>query len=110
MQAADPLPLPRLQAAIDIESIPAGEVAGRVMRALRSVFEPKGVEVPAPLAVAVTAWHSDPLTGGAYSSLTPGSRGGVEYDRCGRKGLLGGSLRGGAASHCAGHTDGSIAA
>ena len=38
-------------AAHDFEKIPAAEATARVMRVLRNIFEPKGVDVPSPLQV-----------------------------------------------------------
>ena len=51
-----------------------------VMKILRSIFERKGIQVPAPLHCIVTRWGSDPMARGAYSSLSVGSRGGEDYD------------------------------
>ena len=67
-------------AADDQERRSGPESAARVMSILRDIFESKGVEVPPPLQVIVTRWGSDPMSYGAYSSLTPGSKGGIEYD------------------------------
>ncbi len=38
-------------AAYEFEQIPAAEATARVMQVLRSIFEPKGVDVPSPLQV-----------------------------------------------------------
>eukprot|EP00887_Chlorella_sp_A99_P000274 scaffold13.g274.t1 len=70
------------QAAVEVETQSVGEVTQRVMRVLRSIYEPQGVEVPAPLAVACTRWGSDELCGGSYSSMTPTCAGGGDtYDQ-----------------------------
>lgn len=65
------------------EERPPGESAARVMTVLRGIFEPQGVIVPAPLQVIVTAWGSDPMTYGAYSSIPVGAEGGKDYDTLG---------------------------
>jgi monoamine oxidase len=44
--------------------------AGRVLAMLAEVI---GEPVPAPTAVAVTSWASDPYSGGAYSHIPPGA-------------------------------------
>lgn len=45
------MPLPAGEAAEALEQRSAAEAARRVMRLLRGIFEPQGVEVPAPLQV-----------------------------------------------------------
>ena len=42
-------------AAYQFEQMPAAEATARVMQVLRSIFEPRGVEVPSPLQVSGTA-------------------------------------------------------
>lgn len=39
------------KAALEYEQLPPGEAARRVMAVLRSIYEPRGVVVPAPIEV-----------------------------------------------------------
>ena len=69
------------RAAEDLEAAPDdAAAAAEVLAALRGVFGPRGVEVPAPLQVAVTRWGADPLARGSYSSVPPGDAGPRDYD------------------------------
>ena len=67
------------EAAAELEEQPAAASVERALRDLRAIFEPRGVAVPAPLAAARTAWGSDPLSRGAYSSIPVGASG-ADYD------------------------------
>ncbi|KAK9868387.1 hypothetical protein WJX84_004093 [Apatococcus fuscideae] len=67
-------------AAHDFEKIPAAEATARVMRVLRNIFEPRGVDVPSPLQACCTRWNQDPMAYGSYSSVAVGSLGGEDYD------------------------------
>jgi len=67
-------------AAEEHEKRSATDSVTRVMDILRSIYEPKGILVPAPLQALITRWGSDPMAYGAYSSLPIGSHGGEDYD------------------------------
>ena len=67
-------------AADEQEKRPAADSAARVMSVLRNIFEPQGIEVPAPLQVLVTRWGSDCMAYGAYSSMSVSGQGGKDYD------------------------------
>ncbi|KAL8052070.1 hypothetical protein ABFX02_06G189500 [Erythranthe guttata] len=51
----------------------------RVLRILRDIYEPQGVEVPDPIQTVCTRWGSDPLSCGSYSNVAVGASG-DDYD------------------------------
>lgn len=78
------------KAAYEHEKRSPRELAQRMMKILRRIFEPKGIKVPPPYHVICTAWGNDPLAHGAYSSMPVGSIGGDDYDILGES--VGGRL------------------
>lgn len=66
-------------AAVALEEMSTSEAVRRLVDTLKSIFEPRGVPVPAPLAAAVTRWGQDPYAYGSYSSVAVGCMGGDEY-------------------------------
>lgn len=77
-------------AAYEHEKKTPTELAQRMLGILRSIFEPKGINVPSPYNVVCTSWGNDPLAHGAYSSMPVGSIGGDDYDILGES--VGGRL------------------
>ncbi|KAK9844949.1 hypothetical protein WJX74_008996 [Apatococcus lobatus] len=67
-------------AAYKFEQLNAAEATARVMKVLRSIFGPRGVDVPSPLQACCTRWSQDPMAYGSYSSVAVGSLGGEDYD------------------------------
>ena len=59
------------EAAAAAEEADPAEQVGSVLRVLRSIFEPKGVRVPAPCEAICTRWGSDPMAYGSYSVRPP---------------------------------------
>ncbi|KAL9165678.1 hypothetical protein ABFS82_06G186700 [Erythranthe guttata] len=51
----------------------------RVLRILRDIYEPQGIEVPDPIQTVCTRWGSDPLSCGSYSNVAVGASG-DDYD------------------------------
>ncbi|KAK4480356.1 hypothetical protein RD792_013427 [Penstemon davidsonii] len=51
----------------------------RVLRVLRGIYEPQGIEVPEPLQSVCTRWASDPFCCGSYSNVAVGASG-DDYD------------------------------
>ncbi|KAK6156339.1 hypothetical protein DH2020_010587 [Rehmannia glutinosa] len=45
----------------------------KVLRVLRGIYEPEGIEVPDPLQTHCTRWSSDPFSRGSYSSVAVGA-------------------------------------
>lgn len=77
-------------AAYEHEKKSPKELARKMLRILRNIFEPQGIRVPPPYHVICTAWGNDPLAHGAYSSMPVGSIGGDDYDILGES--VGGRL------------------
>lgn len=53
-----------------IEALTDGEITAAAMATLRTIY---GAGIPAPEAVHISRWLSDPFARGAYSSLAPGA-------------------------------------
>ncbi|KAL8538670.1 hypothetical protein ACS0TY_000618 [Phlomoides rotata] len=51
----------------------------RVLRILRDIYGPQGIEVPDPIQTVCTRWGSDPLSCGSYSNVAVGASG-DDYD------------------------------
>ncbi|BDA49228.1 Lysine-specific histone demethylase 1 homolog 1 [Coccomyxa sp. Obi] len=68
------------EAGVEFEKVSPEENTRRVMAVLTSIFNPKGIHVPAPLQVVCTRWGADPMARGSYSSIAVGALGGEEYD------------------------------
>lgn len=51
----------------------------RVLKVLRGIYNPKGIDVPNPIQTVCTKWGSDALSYGSYSHVRVGSTG-VDYD------------------------------
>lgn len=51
----------------------------RVLRILRDIYEPQGIEVPDPIQTVCTRWGGDPLSCGSYSNVAVGASG-DDYD------------------------------
>eukprot|EP00899_Mesostigma_viride_P009177 jgi/Mesvir1/18260/Mv09530-RA.2 len=68
------------QAARDLETPAAKQTAVEgVMKVLRDIYGPQGVDVPDPLDAIVTQWAQDPMAYGSYSNIVVGSSG-KDYD------------------------------
>lgn len=67
------------EAAQDFEHTDPSNLLHRVLRVLRGIYNPKGVEVPNPVQTVCTKWGSDPLSYGSYSHVRVGSTG-FDYD------------------------------
>ncbi|WOL19940.1 hypothetical protein Cni_G28742 [Canna indica] len=67
------------EAAIKLETTSPMEHVDRVLKVLRGIFAPKGIEVPEPLQVICTRWGSDKFAYGSYSYVAVGSSG-DDYD------------------------------
>ncbi|XP_057871797.1 protein FLOWERING LOCUS D [Cryptomeria japonica] len=70
------------EAAINFESMPATDALHRVLRILRGIYGPRGVNVPDPIQTVCTRWGSDPLSYGSYSHVAVGASG-CDYDKLG---------------------------
>ncbi|XP_068643404.1 lysine-specific histone demethylase 1 homolog 1-like [Aristolochia californica] len=67
------------ESAIKFEMVSPVESVERVLRILRGIFGPRGIEVPQPIQVVCTRWGKDRFTYGSYSHVTVGSSG-DDYD------------------------------
>ncbi|KAF3970834.1 hypothetical protein CMV_005511 [Castanea mollissima] len=67
------------EAAQIFESTDPSILLHRVLRILRGIFSPKGIDVPNPIQTICTRWGSDPLSYGSYSHVRVQSSG-SDYD------------------------------
>jgi lysine-specific histone demethylase 1 len=67
------------EAAESFESVDSAEAQRRCVEALQSIFGPRGVDVPQPVAFVRTAWAGDPYARGSYSNVQVGASG-DDYD------------------------------
>ncbi|XP_011094517.1 protein FLOWERING LOCUS D isoform X2 [Sesamum indicum] len=67
------------EAAYRFEIMDPTEAVRRVLRILRGIYEPQGIEVPDPVQTVCTRWGSDPLSCGSYSNVAVGASG-DDYD------------------------------
>ena len=61
------------------ESVDSAEAQRLCVEALQSIFGPRGVDVPQPVAFVRTAWAADPYARGSYSNVQVGASG-DDYD------------------------------
>ena len=61
------------------ESVDSAEAQRRCVEVLQSIFRPRGVDVPQPVAFVRTAWAGDPYARGSYSNVQVGASG-DDYD------------------------------
>uniref|UniRef100_A0A0D6QZQ4 SWIRM domain-containing protein n=1 Tax=Araucaria cunninghamii TaxID=56994 RepID=A0A0D6QZQ4_ARACU len=67
------------EAAIKFESTPPTESVEKVLKILRGIYGPWGLEVPDPIQTVCTRWGSDPFSLGSYSHVAVGASG-DDYD------------------------------
>ncbi|CAM8970065.1 unnamed protein product [Rhodiola kirilowii] len=67
------------EAAHEFETMPPTDAVTRVIKILKGIFEPQGINVPDPLQTVCTRWGSDSFSLGAYSNVAVGSSG-DDYD------------------------------
>lgn len=67
------------EAAYRFESSDPTDSVQRVLRILRDIYEPQGIEVPDPIQTVCTRWGGDPLSCGSYSNVSVGASG-DDYD------------------------------
>ncbi|EPS58744.1 hypothetical protein M569_16065, partial [Genlisea aurea] len=67
------------EAAYAFEVVEPAESVQRVLRILRDIYEPQGIEVPDPIQTVCTRWGGDPLSRGSYSNVAVGASG-DDYD------------------------------
>ncbi|PIN24440.1 Amine oxidase [Handroanthus impetiginosus] len=67
------------EAAYRFEVMKPIDIVPRVLRILRGIYEPKGIEVPDPIQTVCTRWGSDTFSCGSYSSVAVGASG-DDYD------------------------------
>lgn len=67
------------ESAIRFETTPPMDNVDKVLRVLRRIFSPKGIEIPKPLQAICTRWGTDRFAYGSYSYVAVGSSG-DDYD------------------------------
>ncbi|XP_042033196.1 protein FLOWERING LOCUS D-like isoform X1 [Salvia splendens] len=67
------------EAAYRFETADPTDSVQRVLRILRDIYEPQGIEVPDPIQTVCTRWGGDPLSCGSYSNVSVGASG-DDYD------------------------------
>ncbi|CAI9296152.1 unnamed protein product [Lactuca saligna] len=67
------------EAARSFESMPPTDAVKRILRILRGIYSPQGIEVPEPIQTVCTRWGCDPFSLGSYSNVAVGSTG-DDYD------------------------------
>ncbi|KAH6784164.1 protein FLOWERING locus D-like protein [Perilla frutescens var. hirtella] len=67
------------EAAYRFETSDPTDSVQRVLRILRDIYEPQGIEVPDPIQTVCTRWGGDPLSCGSYSNVSVGASG-DDYD------------------------------
>ncbi|XP_042036235.1 protein FLOWERING LOCUS D-like [Salvia splendens] len=67
------------EAAYLFETADPTDSVQRVLRILRDIYEPQGIEVPDPIQTVCTRWGGDPLSCGSYSNVSVGASG-DDYD------------------------------
>uniref|UniRef100_A0A7N0T6I5 SWIRM domain-containing protein n=1 Tax=Kalanchoe fedtschenkoi TaxID=63787 RepID=A0A7N0T6I5_KALFE len=67
------------EAAHEFETMPPTDAVTRVIKILKGIFEPQGINVPEPLQTVCTRWGSDSFSLGAYSNVAVGASG-DDYD------------------------------
>lgn len=67
------------EAAHNFQTTPPTDAVSSVLRILRGIYEPQGVEVPDPLQSVCTRWGTDSFSLGSYSHVAVGASG-DDYD------------------------------
>ncbi|KAL7252866.1 hypothetical protein ACSBR1_007426 [Camellia fascicularis] len=67
------------EAAHNFESMPPTDAVTQVLRILKGVYEPQGIDVPEPIQTVCTRWGTDPFSLGSYSNVAVGASG-DDYD------------------------------
>ncbi|XP_051119917.1 protein FLOWERING LOCUS D isoform X2 [Andrographis paniculata] len=67
------------EAAYKFEVMEPTDAVERVLRILRDIYEPQGIQVPDPVQTVCTRWGTDPLSCGSYSNVAVGASG-DDYD------------------------------
>ncbi|KAL5982229.1 Lysine-specific histone demethylase 1 1 [Asimina triloba] len=67
------------ESALKFEAMSPVESVQRVLKVLRRIFAPRGIEVPDPIHVICTRWGKDRFTYGSYSYVAVGASG-DDYD------------------------------
>ncbi|KAG8380543.1 hypothetical protein BUALT_Bualt06G0026500 [Buddleja alternifolia] len=66
-------------AAYRFEAVEPTDSVNRVLRILKGIYEPQGIEVPTPIQTVCTRWGGDPFSCGSYSNVAVGASG-DDYD------------------------------
>uniref|UniRef100_A0A0D3FYV7 SWIRM domain-containing protein n=1 Tax=Oryza barthii TaxID=65489 RepID=A0A0D3FYV7_9ORYZ len=67
------------EAAHNFETTPPTDAVSSVLKILRGIYEPQGIEVPDPLQSVCTRWGTDSFSLGSYSHVAVGASG-DDYD------------------------------
>ncbi|PKA48062.1 Lysine-specific histone demethylase 1 like 3 [Apostasia shenzhenica] len=67
------------EAAHSFESMSPTDAVTKVLRILRGIYEPQGIDVPDPLQSVCTRWGTDSFSLGSYSNVAVGASG-DDYD------------------------------
>ncbi|KAK8936253.1 hypothetical protein KSP39_PZI013013 [Platanthera zijinensis] len=67
------------EAAHNFESMPPMDAVSKILRILRDIYKPQGIDVPDPLQSVCTRWGTDSFSLGSYSHVAVGASG-DDYD------------------------------